>query len=120
MSSCCFPLLHHQLGGTTHLCALCWQKLSEMIPKSAVGELNEDSSNIVELIQEAYNVSAGGDCFSRLAGLGAVPVICPHCQRAVGTRALRAGHAESLCLQQARGSCLSNAITCLSRTTPGG
>lgn len=64
MSSCCFPLLHHQLRGTTHLCALCWQKLSEMIPKSAVGELNEDSSNIVELIQEAYNVSAGGDCVS--------------------------------------------------------
>lgn len=30
-----------------------------MIPKSAVGELNEDSSNIIELIQEAYNVSAG-------------------------------------------------------------
>ncbi|PKK22137.1 integrin, beta 2 (complement component 3 receptor 3 and 4 subunit) [Columba livia] len=32
-----------------------YKKLSEMIPKSAVGELNEDSSNIVELIQEAYN-----------------------------------------------------------------
>ncbi|TRZ23235.1 hypothetical protein HGM15179_003871 [Zosterops borbonicus] len=32
-----------------------YKKLSEMIPKSAVGELNEDSSNIIELIQEAYN-----------------------------------------------------------------
>ncbi|NWS76085.1 ITB2 protein, partial [Crotophaga sulcirostris] len=32
-----------------------YKKLSELIPKSAVGELNEDSSNIIELIQEAYN-----------------------------------------------------------------
>ncbi|NXY46945.1 ITB2 protein, partial [Ceuthmochares aereus] len=32
-----------------------YKKLSEMIPKSAVGELKEDSSNIIELIQEAYN-----------------------------------------------------------------
>ncbi|KFU84324.1 Integrin beta-2, partial [Chaetura pelagica] len=32
-----------------------YKKLSEMIPKSAVGELNQDSSNIIELIQEAYN-----------------------------------------------------------------
>ncbi|NXX91124.1 ITB2 protein, partial [Centropus bengalensis] len=32
-----------------------YKKLSEMIPKSAVGELNEDSSNVIELIQEAYN-----------------------------------------------------------------
>ncbi|XP_021254422.1 integrin beta-2 isoform X1 [Numida meleagris] len=32
-----------------------YKKLSEMIPKSAVGELNEDSSNIIELIQVAYN-----------------------------------------------------------------
>ena len=31
------------------------KKLSDMIPKSAVGELNEDSSNIIELIQVAYN-----------------------------------------------------------------
>lgn len=51
-------------GGTAHLFALRWQKLSEMIPKSAVGELNEDSSNIIELIQVAYNVSAGGGCVS--------------------------------------------------------
>ncbi|NWT63007.1 ITB2 protein, partial [Erythrocercus mccallii] len=32
-----------------------YKKLSEMIPKSAVGELNEDSSNVIELIQVAYN-----------------------------------------------------------------
>ncbi|KFZ60694.1 Integrin beta-2, partial [Antrostomus carolinensis] len=32
-----------------------YKKLSELIPKSAVGELNEDSSNIIELIQVAYN-----------------------------------------------------------------
>ncbi|KAJ7427047.1 Integrin beta-2 [Willisornis vidua] len=32
-----------------------YKKLSDMIPKSAVGELNEDSSNIIELIQVAYN-----------------------------------------------------------------
>ncbi|NWI60925.1 ITB2 protein, partial [Calyptomena viridis] len=32
-----------------------YKKLSEMIPKSAVGELKEDSSNIIELIQVAYN-----------------------------------------------------------------
>nr|XP_054492074.1 integrin beta-2 [Agelaius phoeniceus] len=32
-----------------------YKKLSEMIPKSAVGELNKDSSNIIELIQVAYN-----------------------------------------------------------------
>ncbi|OWK54961.1 Integrin beta-2 [Lonchura striata] len=32
-----------------------YKKLSEMIPKSAVGELNQDSSNIIELIQVAYN-----------------------------------------------------------------
>lgn len=28
-----------------------------MIPKSAVGELQENSSNIIQLIQDAYNVS---------------------------------------------------------------
>uniref|UniRef100_A0A8C8VKT6 Integrin beta n=1 Tax=Pelusios castaneus TaxID=367368 RepID=A0A8C8VKT6_9SAUR len=31
-----------------------YQKLSEMIPKSAVGELKEDSSNVIQLIEEAY------------------------------------------------------------------
>ncbi|KFV67347.1 Integrin beta-2, partial [Dryobates pubescens] len=31
-----------------------YKKLSEMIPKSAVGELNEDSSNVIDLIKEAY------------------------------------------------------------------
>lgn len=57
-SCACLLLCCHAVGGA-HLFALHWQKLSEMIPKSAVGELNEDSSNIIELIQEAYNVSAG-------------------------------------------------------------
>uniref|UniRef100_A0A7M4ELJ9 Integrin beta n=1 Tax=Crocodylus porosus TaxID=8502 RepID=A0A7M4ELJ9_CROPO len=32
-----------------------YKKLSDMIPKSAVGELNKDSSNVIQLIQEAYN-----------------------------------------------------------------
>lgn len=67
-----------------HLFALHWQKLSEMIPKSAVGELNEDSSNIIELIQVAYNVSAGGGCVlpvQRGSELGKVSTMCPHCQR---------------------------------------
>lgn len=57
--SCCCLLLCCHVVGSAHFFALHWQKLSEMIPKSAVGELNEDSSNIIELIQVAYNVSAG-------------------------------------------------------------
>lgn len=57
--SCCCLLLCCQAEGSAHLFFLHWQKLSEMIPKSAVGELNQDSSNIIELIQVAYNVSAG-------------------------------------------------------------
>uniref|UniRef100_A0A8D0GQD8 Integrin beta n=1 Tax=Sphenodon punctatus TaxID=8508 RepID=A0A8D0GQD8_SPHPU len=32
-----------------------YQKLSEMIPKSAVVELKNDSSNVIQLIQDAYN-----------------------------------------------------------------
>ncbi|XP_075447947.1 integrin beta-7 isoform X2 [Ascaphus truei] len=32
-----------------------YQELSELIPKSVVGELKEDSSNVVNLISEAYN-----------------------------------------------------------------
>nr|XP_020664873.1 integrin beta-2 isoform X2 [Pogona vitticeps] len=32
-----------------------YKKLSEMIPKSAVGELQGDSNNIIQLIQDAYN-----------------------------------------------------------------
>ncbi|XP_060683576.1 integrin beta-2 [Hemiscyllium ocellatum] len=32
-----------------------YQELSKMIPKSAVGELREDSSNVVQLITAAYN-----------------------------------------------------------------
>ncbi|KAM9319891.1 integrin beta-7 [Gastrophryne carolinensis] len=32
-----------------------YQELSELIPKSAVGELSEDSSNVVNLIYQAYN-----------------------------------------------------------------
>lgn len=33
------------------------QELSQLIPKSAVGELSEDSSNVVQLIMDAYDVS---------------------------------------------------------------
>lgn len=33
------------------------QELSQLIPKSAVGELREDSSNVVQLIMDAYDVS---------------------------------------------------------------
>lgn len=82
MSSCRCPLLQCPMAGTAHLFTLCWQKLSEMIPKSAVGELNEDSSNIIELIQVAYNVSAGGSNVSPVSqGLeqGEVPIVCPPC-----------------------------------------
>ncbi|XP_073469668.1 integrin beta-7 [Aquarana catesbeiana] len=32
-----------------------YQELSDLIPKSAVGELTEDSSNVVNLISKAYN-----------------------------------------------------------------
>ncbi|XP_067892103.1 integrin beta-2 [Heterodontus francisci] len=32
-----------------------YQELSKMIPKSAVGELKDDSSNVVQLITDAYN-----------------------------------------------------------------
>ncbi|XP_066440322.1 integrin beta-7 [Eleutherodactylus coqui] len=32
-----------------------YQELSELIPKSAVGELKKDSSNVVNLISQAYN-----------------------------------------------------------------
>uniref|UniRef100_A0A8D0PV07 Integrin beta n=1 Tax=Sus scrofa TaxID=9823 RepID=A0A8D0PV07_PIG len=32
-----------------------YQELSKLIPKSAVGELSEDSSNVVQLIMDAYN-----------------------------------------------------------------
>nr|XP_005899039.1 PREDICTED: integrin beta-2 [Bos mutus] len=32
-----------------------YEKLTEIIPKSAVGELSEDSRNVVELIKNAYN-----------------------------------------------------------------
>uniref|UniRef100_A0A8D0HRM5 Integrin beta n=1 Tax=Sphenodon punctatus TaxID=8508 RepID=A0A8D0HRM5_SPHPU len=32
-----------------------YQELSRLIPKSAVGELKEDSSNVVQLIADAYN-----------------------------------------------------------------
>ena len=44
----------------TTTCVLPWQKLTEIIPKSAVGELSEDSRNVVELIKSAYNVSPPG------------------------------------------------------------
>lgn len=36
------------------------QELSKLIPKSAVGELSEDSSNVVQLIMDAYNVRGQG------------------------------------------------------------
>ncbi|XP_019480550.1 PREDICTED: integrin beta-2 [Hipposideros armiger] len=32
-----------------------YEKLSDIIPKSAVGELSDDSSNVVQLIKNAYN-----------------------------------------------------------------
>ncbi|XP_028924941.1 integrin beta-2 [Ornithorhynchus anatinus] len=32
-----------------------YEKLTEIIPKSAVGELSDDSSNVVQLIKDAYN-----------------------------------------------------------------
>ncbi|XP_025927324.1 integrin beta-7-like, partial [Apteryx rowi] len=32
-----------------------YQELSRLIPKSVVGELREDSSNVVQLISDAYN-----------------------------------------------------------------
>ncbi|XP_058379260.1 integrin beta-2-like [Diceros bicornis minor] len=32
-----------------------YEKFTEIIPKSAVGELSEDSSNVVQLIKDAYN-----------------------------------------------------------------
>uniref|UniRef100_F6ZBF8 Integrin beta n=1 Tax=Callithrix jacchus TaxID=9483 RepID=F6ZBF8_CALJA len=32
-----------------------YEELSKLIPKSAVGELSEDSSNVVQLIMDAYN-----------------------------------------------------------------
>ncbi|XP_042527578.1 integrin beta-2 [Dipodomys spectabilis] len=32
-----------------------YEKLTEIIPKSAVGELSDDSSNVVQLIKNAYN-----------------------------------------------------------------
>lgn len=32
-----------------------YEKLTDIIPKSAVGELSEDSSNVVQLIKNAYN-----------------------------------------------------------------
>ncbi|XP_045140566.1 integrin beta-2 [Echinops telfairi] len=32
-----------------------YEKLTEIIPKSAVGELSDDSSNVVQLIKKAYN-----------------------------------------------------------------
>lgn len=44
------------------------QELSKLIPKSAVGELSENSSNVVQLIMDAYNVrgelgeNEGGHC----------------------------------------------------------
>ncbi|XP_036313810.1 integrin beta-7 isoform X3 [Pipistrellus kuhlii] len=34
-----------------------YQELSKLIPKSAVGELSENSSNVVQLIMDAYNVN---------------------------------------------------------------
>nr|XP_008254727.1 integrin beta-7 isoform X2 [Oryctolagus cuniculus] len=34
-----------------------YKELSKLIPKSAVGELSEDSSNVVQLIMNAYNVN---------------------------------------------------------------
>lgn len=44
---------------------LTMQELSQLIPKSAVGELSEDSSNVVQLIMDAYDVRG------ELQGVGA-------------------------------------------------
>lgn len=37
-------------------CPSSLQELSQLIPKSAVGELSKDSSNVVQLIMDAYDV----------------------------------------------------------------
>uniref|UniRef100_A0A8C8WND3 Integrin beta n=1 Tax=Panthera leo TaxID=9689 RepID=A0A8C8WND3_PANLE len=44
------PTVTHHFPGL-----LLTQELSKLIPKSAVGELSEDSSNVVQLIMDAYN-----------------------------------------------------------------
>lgn len=55
------------------------QKLAEIIPKSAVGELSDDSSNVVQLIKKAYNVSPcrlePGDRAADAAGVGRPPEV---------------------------------------------
>uniref|UniRef100_A0A673SXG3 Integrin beta n=1 Tax=Suricata suricatta TaxID=37032 RepID=A0A673SXG3_SURSU len=43
------------VGAAVTAWSLASQKLTEVIPKSAVGELSEDSSNVVQLIKNAYN-----------------------------------------------------------------
>jgi hypothetical protein len=52
------PLGAHVLRAESHhfLLLLITQELSQLIPKSAVGELSEDSSNVVQLIMDAYDV----------------------------------------------------------------
>lgn len=64
------PEAHFPRAVTYHfLKPLITQELSKLIPKSAVGELSENSSNVVQLIMDAYNVRGksgendeGGHC----------------------------------------------------------
>lgn len=54
------PLFFHQIYS---------QALSALIPQSVVGVLKNDSSNVVDLISEAYGVSVFIICY---------PVFCPY------------------------------------------
>lgn len=56
------PSEAHFSGVVTHDFSqlLIIQELSKLIPKSAVGELSENSSNVVQLIMDAYNVRSQG------------------------------------------------------------
>ena len=51
------------------------QELSKLIPKSAVGELSEDSSNVVQLIMDAYNVRGWDRGSMERAGTGKGPQV---------------------------------------------
>ena len=42
------------------------QELSRLIPGAVVGELREDSSNVVQLITDAYEVEGGGGAWRGL------------------------------------------------------
>lgn len=53
------------------------QELSKLIPKSVVGELSENSSNVVQLIMDAYDVrgQVGGMAGWAVAETGRVPQV---------------------------------------------